>query len=170
MDWHHTTRKCVIKSQSLIAVTAKECWPEQEYSNQVTHSLISFSYVHMFILVFMFLLFLLLLSCYPSLYSTFATHFPCSSHVIFVGDNLTPFISHWLFFPSLCLLCFLPCKPSTSVWTECPQKPRVKFNRIHLSVQKIWNDPILVVGASWQMQIKSDDFSRGLKWKVWASP
>lgn len=64
----------------------------------------SLQFLLSFTLFFNFLLFLLLLSCHlPSLYSIFAIHFPYSSTVIFVGVSLSPFLSHWLFSPSLCL-------------------------------------------------------------------
>lgn len=43
LDWHHTAGKSVIKGHSLIAVAAKECWHEQEYSSQGTCLFISCS-------------------------------------------------------------------------------------------------------------------------------
>lgn len=75
------------------------------------------------------------------------------------GESVSLSFSFALFSISLPYLS-LPSKPWTSVWTEGPQKPPVKFNRTHLSVQKICNSPILRVGASWLMQIRSDDISR----------
>lgn len=65
----------------------------------------SLQFLLSFTLFFNSLLFLLLPSCHSSLYSMFAIHFPCSSTVIFVGVSLYLFLSHWLFCPSLCLIC-----------------------------------------------------------------
>lgn len=173
LDWHHTARKFVIKGHSLIAVTAKECWHEQEYSSQGTCSFVSCSYIlapssFFFRLHYFFtswiscsfsrVILLLCTACLPS---------------VFLTVQLLP-LWGWVCLPFFLLVSLpylsLPCKPRTNEWTEGPQKPPVKFNRTHRSILKIWNGPVLRVGASWRTQIWSDDISRVLKWMAWAPP
>lgn len=167
----HYKKMCNKRPQSH-CVTAKECWHGQDYSRQGPCSFIFCSYFlvpcssffHLYYFLsscfscsFSPVILLLCIVCLPSLFLTVVL-----LHLL--GWGCLPFFSISLPYVSLSR------KPLTSMWTEGPQKTPAKFNRAHLGVQKVWNGSILGVGASWLMQIRSDDISSRLGWMVWAPP
>lgn len=175
LDWHHATRKCVIKGHNLIVSLPKNAGmnriipakgPAHLSPAHVLVSCSPFFHLHYFLsscfsCFFSPVILLLCAVCLPSIFLTVAL-----LHLL--GWVSLPFFLLDSFFHLFALS--LPCKPLTSMWTEGPQKSPVKFNRAHLDVQKVWNGSILGVGASWLMQIRSDYISRGLEWMVWAPP
>lgn len=159
----------MINGQSLIAVTAKECWHEQEY-----FWFISCSYV-LVPFYFFFHLCCFLTSCFScyllfchslSLCSMFTIIFPFSSSTFFLGLNLSSFLfSMALFFPSLCqILCLVSHE---EVHGQRVHRKHLLSSTEHTSVHK--RSVILAVGiGSWLMQVRSVDTSRGLQWMALA--